>query len=72
VIGILKKFEPLESNEITVTLKVPMDQLQEVVNLFRKEVHIQEVQPDIQPDKKELLSAILSSLEAIKGKVETL
>ena len=72
MIGILKKFEPLESNEITVTLKVPMDQLQEVVNLFRKEVHIQEVQPDIQPDKKELLSAILSSLEAIKGKVETL
>ena len=72
MIGILKKFEPLERNEITVTLKVPMDQLQEVVNLFRKEVHIQEVQPDIQPDKKELLSAILSSLEAIKGKVETL
>jgi len=36
--GILKKFEPLETGEITVTIKIAGEQLQDVVNLYRQDV----------------------------------
>lgn len=40
--GILKKYEPLETDEITITIKCPADvNMHEVIDMRRQEVTIQ-------------------------------
>lgn len=67
--GILAKYESTEQG-YTVTLKCQLDQGQVILSLHKKEVTIQELQTTIEPDRTQLLSEILTSLDVIKKKLE--